>query len=400
VIPEKHQAVTDLVNDLTFGKTTLYAKVFALYTYFTKANGFHYELSTKRVGGGSDIEAFLRNKQGYCEQYAAALAWMVRTAGIPARVAFGFTRGGNRQGQTYSLTNLNLHAWTEVYFSGFGWVPFDATPAVTGTATTAWAPDPNHPTPVVGGPSTNPSGGPTPTESEGPDLGPKKTDQRGTGVGGAIDFRDPSASWPWYLLGAGLVLLALLSLPALRRSGLRRRRLRSKADGATPTVTADGATGPPGEMRLVVSRAELIQEAHAAWDELVDTLVDYGIPTNEAETPRETARRVARSLVLVGPPVEALTLIGQVEERARYARTPLGSGKLATALRVVRSAVAASASRRTRLRAALFPRSVLLRWRERVGTGSANAIAALDRWWESVTRAVSPRRLLPGRSTR
>jgi hypothetical protein len=325
---------------------------------------------------------------------------MVRVAGIPARVAFGFTRGGNRQGQTYSLTNLNLHAWTEVYFSGFGWVPFDATPPVTGTATTPWAPDPNHPTAPVTGPSTNPGGGPSPDETGDAKPPHPGTGDRGGGGVGTIDLRDPKASWPWYLAGAGLVLLALLLLPALHRSGLRRRRLRSRADGATPTVTADGDTGPPGEMRIEVSPAELIQQAHAAWDELVDTLVDYSIPVDDAETPRETARRVAGSLALVGPPVEALRLIGQVEERARYARTPLGSGRLAAALRTVRSAVAAQASRRTRLRAALLPRSVLLRWREWVGTRGANAVAALDRWWESVTRAISPRRLLTGRSTR
>ena len=46
------------------------------------------------------------------------MAWLVRAAGIPARVAFGFTNGSKRDGDTYTLTNLNLHAWTEVYFDG------------------------------------------------------------------------------------------------------------------------------------------------------------------------------------------------------------------------------------------------------------------------------------------
>jgi hypothetical protein len=165
-------------------------------------------------------------------------------------------------------------------------------------------------------------------------------------------------------------------------------------------VTEGGDTGPPGEMRVEMSQTEMIQEAHAAWDELLDTLVDYDIPVNDAETPRETARRVTRSLSLAGPPAEALHLIGKVEERARYARTPIASGKLAGALRLVRSAVAGQASRRTRLRAALLPRSVLLRWRDQVTTRGTNAISTLDRWWETVTRVASPRRLLPGRPTR
>ncbi len=46
------------------------------------------------------------------------MAWMVRAAGIPARVAFGFTNGTSRDGDAMVLTNFNLHAWTEVYFAG------------------------------------------------------------------------------------------------------------------------------------------------------------------------------------------------------------------------------------------------------------------------------------------
>jgi len=398
LVPQQEQPVLERVRQLTVGKSSVYDKVMALYTYFTTANGFRYALSTKQVTSGSDIVNFLNNKQGYCVQYAAALAWMVRTANIPARVAFGFTRGGARQGQTYSLTNLNLHAWTEVYFSGFGWVPFDATPAVTGSTTTAWAPDPNHPNPTAG-PSSNPNGVPNVSTSDDSGLAPHK-DLRDFGPAGTIDVPGNRATWPWWLLGSGLVMLALLLVPSVRRTGLRRRRLRFRAEGPTPTVTEGGDTGPPGEMRVEVSPAEMIQEAHAAWDELLDTLVDYDIPVNDAETPRETARRVTRSLSLAGPPAEALHLIGKVEERARYARTPIASGKLAGALRLVRSAVAGQASRRTRLRAALLPRSVLLRWRDQVTTRGTNAISTLDRWWETVTRVASPRRLLPGRPTR
>jgi len=83
--------VSTQVDKLIAGKTTPYDKVLAIYTYFSSANGFKYALSTKTGSSGSDIEDFLTNKQGYCEQYAAAMAWMVRTAHIPARVAFGFT---------------------------------------------------------------------------------------------------------------------------------------------------------------------------------------------------------------------------------------------------------------------------------------------------------------------
>jgi hypothetical protein len=44
-------------------------------------------------------------RKGYCEQYAAAMARQLRAAGIPARVAFGWTLGNRRKGNTYTLTN-------------------------------------------------------------------------------------------------------------------------------------------------------------------------------------------------------------------------------------------------------------------------------------------------------
>ncbi len=68
----------------------------ALYEYFAKDNGFSYSVQTKTGSSGSDLLDFLTNKTGYCQQYATALAWLVREAGIPARVAFGFTKARRR----------------------------------------------------------------------------------------------------------------------------------------------------------------------------------------------------------------------------------------------------------------------------------------------------------------
>jgi hypothetical protein len=54
---------------------------------------------------------------------------MLRYLGIPARVAAGFTSGsydGDRE--TWTVTDRNAHTWVEVWFRGFGWLPFDPTP--------------------------------------------------------------------------------------------------------------------------------------------------------------------------------------------------------------------------------------------------------------------------------
>jgi len=61
------------------------------------------------------------------EQYAALMALMVRSIGIPARVVVGFAPSGTADAEV-ALRGSDLSAWVEVPFDGFGWVPFDPTP--------------------------------------------------------------------------------------------------------------------------------------------------------------------------------------------------------------------------------------------------------------------------------
>jgi hypothetical protein len=58
------------------------------------------------------------------------MALMLRMAGIPARVAAGFSPGSyNKDTDEYRVRDLDAHSWVEVWFQGIGWVPFDPTPA-------------------------------------------------------------------------------------------------------------------------------------------------------------------------------------------------------------------------------------------------------------------------------
>ena len=58
------------------------------------------------------------------------MALMLRMAGIPARVAAGFSPGSfNKDTEEYRVRDLDAHSWVEVWFTGIGWVPFDPTPA-------------------------------------------------------------------------------------------------------------------------------------------------------------------------------------------------------------------------------------------------------------------------------
>ena len=70
------------------------------------------------------------DKRGYCQQFSGAMALMLRMAGIPARVAAGFSPGSyNQDTGEYRVRDLDAHSWVEVWFNGIGWVPFDPTPA-------------------------------------------------------------------------------------------------------------------------------------------------------------------------------------------------------------------------------------------------------------------------------
>ncbi|MBG0563463.1 transglutaminase TgpA family protein [Actinoplanes aureus] len=390
-------SVENLVARLIRNEDSEYDKVRAIYESFSAKNGFRYDVATESSGNATDIASFLKNKVGYCQQYAAAMAWMVRAAGIPARVAFGFTRGTAVGNGTYQITNKNAHAWTEVYLDGFGWVPFDATPAagVAGSTRTAWAQDVDRPEPTASA-----SAGPTgpDTESSAAPTVPQRPEQGNDG-GGALagDGVVPDdGSWMGAMIAGGVALvIALLLIPAMRRALLRRRR-HSATTGLTATAVPDGDPGPAGTVTDIVVTSDSVRaraDAHAAWDELIDTMIDFRVPVDPTETPRHTAQRLIRETELAGDASEAATLLGTAEERARYARRPLQGAELVTAIGRVRSGVARSATFRTRMQALLLPPSVLLNWRLALGEWSTRTAEAMTRMRDSLSR-FSPRRLL------
>ncbi len=93
-------------------------------------SGIQYRTTISPPTDGSDvIEWFLfEGKQGYCNYYATAEVLMLRSLGIPARMAVGYARGDNsRDSLVYTVRNENAHAWPEVYFVGYGWVEFEPT---------------------------------------------------------------------------------------------------------------------------------------------------------------------------------------------------------------------------------------------------------------------------------
>jgi transglutaminase-like putative cysteine protease len=78
-------------------------------------------------GTEDQLEYFLfEGRQGFCNYYASSEVLMLRTMGIPARLAVGFAQGEpNLQNAFYTVREKDAHAWPEVYFPGYGWIEFE-----------------------------------------------------------------------------------------------------------------------------------------------------------------------------------------------------------------------------------------------------------------------------------
>jgi transglutaminase-like putative cysteine protease len=123
------QRVYDLADELTKGCKTDYEKMKAIEDYLN-AN-YYYTKAPGKVPDGREITDYFLfdSKQGYCTYFATAMAILGRAEGIPTRYVEGtlvdFTR--TVKIHTYSVIGNDVHAWTEAYIKGVGWIPFEPT---------------------------------------------------------------------------------------------------------------------------------------------------------------------------------------------------------------------------------------------------------------------------------
>ncbi|GAA1640313.1 transglutaminaseTgpA domain-containing protein [Georgenia ruanii] len=223
--------------------------------------------------GAARIDALLGGEAmvGDEEQYAAAMALMLRAIGIPSRVVMGFAPAAGAAG-TVALTGDDVTAWVEVPFEGHGWVPFFPTP----DEDRIWqqeSPTPqNRPQPQVLQPP--------PPAPEPPDAPP--ADRR------EVDTDDEPAdhaAWPRALLVAAGVAGGLLVLvsPLLLVLAIKGRRRARRRDGATPS-----------------------QRVAGGWAELLDAAADLGVVVRRGATRQEAARELV-GVLAVSPEVAART---------------------------------------------------------------------------------------------
>ena len=225
--------IRTLALQWTAGQTNVFDKVVAIEQRLRSPDFLYKENVPLRSGPLSILEFLTRTRAGFCQQFATSMAAMLRSIDIQSRVVVGFATGAPAGEGLYSVSTDQAHAWVEVFFPGWGWMPFEPTPNRTNAVTYVSDPDPVCPgQDCVDGPSGGTSGPQTPgrnvaVEGLRPDQGPRGA----TGVPGTIDFADdrPFISPRMaLLLGAIVAGLVLLLVPPVR--GLRRRmRLRRAA---------------------------------------------------------------------------------------------------------------------------------------------------------------------------
>ena len=122
--------VKQLAYSLTINAENGYEAVRSIENYLSSTN-FRYTLTPEPMTEDRDfVDWFLfESREGYCTYYATAMAILTRCIGIPARYVEGYTLPSEQNSDgTYTVTNEQAHAWVEVYFEGFGWLPFEPTP--------------------------------------------------------------------------------------------------------------------------------------------------------------------------------------------------------------------------------------------------------------------------------
>ena len=120
--------VDELASVITSKTSNRYDSASAVEEYLQTRFGYSLE---QTPGGDDPLADFLFNvHEGHCEYFATAMAIMLRTQGIAARVVNGFQRGEyNDAADVYVVRQRNAHSWVEVYFPETDtWVTFDPTP--------------------------------------------------------------------------------------------------------------------------------------------------------------------------------------------------------------------------------------------------------------------------------
>ena len=263
-----------------------YEKALALQSWLSRS--FRYTLDVDIQPADLDFVThfLLDTREGYCTYFASAMTVLCRMAGLPARYVEGYLAEPNEYGEAL-VTGLSAHAWTEVYFKGFGWLTFDATPKRTGADDRGASRPSSSPEPEsTPSPKPTPSPEPTPPEPEGtedkpspspelqepepsddPDSAPEATPEPEDAPTPSPSPQDippdesGSAPFPWLWLLLFLVLLAFAARAICTSPAFRARRAKNDDElfdvwvhEITDLLRAENQTRTAGETPMAFGR--------------------------------------------------------------------------------------------------------------------------------------------------
>jgi hypothetical protein len=251
-LPDAPGWLAEYAHKVTDAWTTPYQKLQALEKNLWESN---YSLQARPGESYGAVYRVLLGKEGekvgYDEQYASAFAMLARSLQFPTRVAVGYRLDETkRNGDVYTVTTADAHAWPEVELAGYGWVPFE--PANPSNSS-----DTPPPISDVVPPLANE---PTPPDVAQPDP---SSDTGATETTPLL----AKVSLIGLFVVLGLILLVLLIVGAIVLAKLIRRRRRRNS-------------GTPA------------RRIAAAWQEVIDRLREAGQPVVPSQTPSEVARAV------------------------------------------------------------------------------------------------------------
>lgn len=115
-----------LAHSITSAVSSPLDKALAIQSHLQAS--YRYTLTPETPPNNVDFVSYflLRGREGYCTYFASAMAVLARMVGLPTRYVEGYI--AEPMGGVALVTSKKAHAWAEVYFEGFGWIAFDATP--------------------------------------------------------------------------------------------------------------------------------------------------------------------------------------------------------------------------------------------------------------------------------
>lgn len=273
---------TDLATQLSAGSSNPYETARNIETYLRANIAYDESVTAPPIDEDLVDYVLFKRPRGYCEYYASAMAVMLRTQGIPARVVVGYYPGQYDSAQGgFLYRQQNAHAWVEVFFPAYGWIRFEPTASQRASEPGRDAPDvAESPSPPASpdalasktSESVEPVSTPSTTNAAGPAVTLVDDESDGGGPGVLLVAAVVTAGFTALAIGLG-VLRWLLPLRGMTPSAAMFYRLRRL--GRLIGVQASPASTP---REIATSITEAMPAGRASVKRIVDVyeLDNYG----------------------------------------------------------------------------------------------------------------------------